>query len=102
MGALRNGHVLSGFKFSKPVTVTIHYSDHDLRMVSDKTQLTLRRWDGNAWQDAAETCDPPSVYARDQDNHVLSVPICHLSLFGLFGPTHHVYMPIVLRSYQLR
>jgi hypothetical protein len=91
-----------GMTFDEPVTVTIHYSEQDVRVISNESQLMLHWWDGSAWRGASETCDPPSVYARVQDNHVLSVPICHLSLFGLFGPTHQTYMPLVLRSSQLR
>ncbi len=80
-----------------PVTVTIHYSTRDTRLISDEEQLTLRWWNGSAWQDAAETCDPPSTYSRDREG-VLSVPICHLSRWALFGPTFRIYLPLVLRE----
>jgi hypothetical protein len=80
------------------VTVTIHYSEQDVRLVSDESQLTLRWWDGSAWQDAKETCSPPSGYVRDEARRVLSVPICHLSRFALLGPTNRVYLPLVMRD----
>ncbi len=86
------------FVFNEPVTVTIHYSEQDVRLVSDESQLTLRWWDGGVWQDAAETCNPTSGYVRDPAKRVLSVPICHLSRFALLGPTNRVYLPLVLRS----
>jgi hypothetical protein len=41
---------------------------------------------------------PPSAYQRDVGNHILRVPICRLGLFGLFGPTHQDYLPLVLSS----
>jgi hypothetical protein len=87
------------FTVDEPVTVTIHYSEKDTRLVSDESQLTLRWWDGGAWRDAAETCDQPSAYARDVSARVLSVPICHLSRFALLGPVERVYLPVVLRSH---
>jgi len=99
IGTFRDGHPLSGLTFSKPVTVTIHYSDQDVRVVSDESQLALWWWTGGGWEDAANTCDPPSAYNRDLANRVLSVPICHLSLFGLFGPTHQMYLPLILRHH---
>jgi hypothetical protein len=105
--AYQDGLPQPGFVFSAPVTVTIQYSEVDVRLVSEESELTLQRWIGDGrslpravagWADAADTCDPPLVYERDLDNHVLSLPICHLSTFGLFGPTESVYLPVVLRS----
>jgi hypothetical protein len=31
-----------------------------------------------------------------RDGHLLS---CHLSLFGLFGPTHQMVLPLILRHH---
>ncbi|MBN1656965.1 MAG: hypothetical protein JXA93_01120 [Anaerolineae bacterium] len=95
--AYLGGVLQPGFAFGAPVTVTIHYSDQDIRVVRDEGQLALW-WMGTAWQDAAGTCDPASTYDRNAAGNVLSVPICHLSLFGLFGPTNQVYLPLVLRG----
>jgi len=97
--AFRNGNRQPGFVFGAPATVTIHYSDQDVHLVSDESQLALWWWTGSEWRDAAQTCDPASSYTRDVVNNVLSVPICHLSEFGLFGPTHRVYLPLVLRTF---
>jgi hypothetical protein len=94
--AYQGGERQPGFTFDRPVTVTINYSAQDVRLVSDRDNLTLRWWDGNAWQDAAETCDPPSTPIRDDSQGLLRVPICHLSRFALLGPTQRVYLPLVL------
>jgi len=94
--AYQGGNPQPGFTFGAPVTATIRYSDEDVRLVTDEEQLVLSWWTGSEWQDAAQTCDPPSSYTRDLANNTLSVAICHLSLFGLFGPTHQVYLPLVL------
>jgi len=86
--------------FDVPVTVTIHYSDDGLYLVSNESKLSLCRWTGGQWQDVTETCNPPSSYMRDLENNVLSVDICHLGHFGLFGPTNQTFLPLVLSSYD--
>ncbi len=98
LAAYQGGQLQSGFTFGSPVTITIRYSDDDVRLVSDELRLTLYWWTGSAWQDAAETCSPTSIYTINVDGNVLSVPICHLSEFGLLGPTHNVYLPLVMRN----
>ena len=97
LAAYQGGVLQPGFTFSTPVTITIHYNDDDVRVVSDESALILYWWTGSAWQDAAETCSPASTYIRGPGNSV-SVPICHLSKFGLLGPTHNIYLPLVMRN----
>ncbi len=59
-------------------------------------ELTLWYWDGNAWGDAA--CGD---YDRGLGANVISVPICHLSDFVLFGEEKaFIYLPIILKSYS--
>jgi hypothetical protein len=99
LSALQGGAVQPDLAFNEPVTVTIHYSGADVRVVSDENELALYWWDGTGWTDASKTCDPPSEYVRDKVNRVLGVSICHLSRFGLFGPTHQIYLPLLLRSH---
>src|SRR5690606_27630449 len=50
-----------------PLTVTVGYSDDDVRVVSDRAGLALRWWDGAAWQDAAQSCAVPQPASVDQD-----------------------------------
>ncbi|MFC2036401.1 ELWxxDGT repeat protein [Chloroflexota bacterium] len=85
--------------FGAPVTVTIEYSDDDVRMVTDEDQLTLWLWAGSEWQDAAETCEPASTYVRDLVKNLMRVSICHGGLFGLFGPTNQTYLPLILYAH---
>jgi hypothetical protein len=96
--AYRGSEHQPGFAFDEPVTVTIRYSAQDVELISDEGGLTLRWWDGSAWQDAAETCEPPSTTVRDASRGLISVPICHLSRFGLFGPANRIYLPLVLST----
>jgi hypothetical protein len=87
--------LILGFTFEEPVTITIEYSDEDVEgLVED--ELTLQYWDGSTWGDAA--CGD---YDRDREANVISVPICHLSDFALFGEKETViYLPIILKSYS--
>lgn len=76
-------------------TVTINYREAEIRLVSDESQLTLRRWDGEAWQDAATDCAPVSVYSRDAENNTLQITICETGRYALFGPTNRSFLPFV-------
>jgi hypothetical protein len=97
LGAYQGGIFQSGFVFSKPITITVHYTDVDV-FVLDESSLELDHWDGVGWVDAATTCTPTSTYARHPDENWLAVPTCHLSEFALFGETTRVYLPLVLRN----
>jgi uncharacterized repeat protein (TIGR01451 family) len=92
--AYRSEALLPGFTFSIPVTITIYYTDTDVAGL-DENMLVLEYWNGStsAWEDAA--C---GSYKRHPEGNWLSVPICHLSRFGLFGPIHQVYLPLVMRN----
>jgi len=94
LGAYREGVLLPGFTFSLPVTVTIHYSDVDIRLV-DESQLTLWAWVGGHWQDAAQGCEPPAGYYREEDGNVVSLAICGTGGFKLMGPTYPTFLPVV-------
>jgi len=74
-----DGTLQSGYTFNISVTITIHYSDEDVAGMQEDS-LVLQYWNGETWVDAA--CGP---YERHPDENWLSVPICHLSVFALFG-----------------
>ncbi len=92
------GLVTAGFSFNSPITVTIEYSDYDLRAITDEASLVLLVNSGGGWEDAALTCDPPSLYSRDLVNGMISIAICDAGEFGLFGPTHEVILPILIKA----
>jgi hypothetical protein len=99
--AYRSGP-LPGFAFAQPVTVTIGYSDADVRWIHEDS-LRLYYWDGSDWIDATTTCTPTSVYVRDLGQNTLGVTICHLSEYGMMGmplPRYDIYLPIVMRGAQ--
>ena len=93
LDAYQSGVIVSGFTFSVPVTVTLHYADADIAGL-DEDSLVLEYWNGSAWVDAA--CGD---YDRHPNENWLAVPICHLSRFALFGEREYlIYLPLVLRN----
>ena len=100
--AYLGGSVQQGFAFSKPVTITIHYSEADVVGLGEDA-LTLDFWDGGGWVDAATTCTPVSTYDRHPTGNWLAVPICHLSEFALFGEgKHYIYLPLVFKGIKVK
>jgi Tol biopolymer transport system component len=97
LAAYQGGELRPGLAFSVPVTVTVHYSEGDLRVVSDEEGLVLLLRTGSGWQDAADTCDPSSSYGRDLAGRVLALPICRPGVLALFGPTEQSYLPLIQR-----
>ncbi len=104
--AYQAGTMQPNLTLDAPLEVSYYYSchpsyicDHDQHVatVTDENQLTLWWWNGSAWQDAAETCDPSSNYDRDLDNNILTVGVCQTGQYVLVGPTHQVYLPVIFR-----
>jgi hypothetical protein len=94
IAAYQSGAQQPDFIFGQPVIVTIHYSEQDVRLISDESLLILYRWENNTWVDAA--CGPYTRWLADMK---LTVPICHLSQFALLGPTNKIYLPLILRRW---
>jgi hypothetical protein len=94
-----DGEPQPSLRLAKPATITLHYSDADLRAVSDTNQLALWRWVDGAWHDASDTCDPPPAMNHDLTSQVLEVPVCQLGRFALLGPTHKAYLALILRGW---
>ncbi|MFZ1769651.1 MAG: hypothetical protein WAU00_10670, partial [Caldilinea sp.] len=93
LNAYRNNVLVETLQFQQPVTVILDYTDVDVAGLNENT-LVLQRWDAatSAWVDAA--C---GAYDRQPAQNRLSVPVCHLSQFGLFGPMQYLYLPTVRR-----
>ncbi len=97
----QEGMLLPDFQFNLPVTITLGYTDTEINGIYEGT-LVLEYWvdDISEWEDAANTCTPPSRYDRHLNENWLAVPICHLSHFALFGSVEQrLYLPLVLRNY---
>lgn len=97
LDAYRDSVLLEGFAFDTPVTMTLTYTDDQVAGVDEGT-LALYVREGTAWVDAATTCAPPSSYLREPDANRLTVPICHLSEYALFGEaSYKAFLPLVMR-----
>ncbi|GIW91555.1 MAG: hypothetical protein KatS3mg109_1987 [Pirellulaceae bacterium] len=93
LNVYQGGILQENLSLSSPIQVTIDYTDAEVFGL-DEELLVLLRWDPDtlSWTDAA--CGP---YNRQPAQNRLSVPVCHLSLFGLFGEQEFIYLPVVER-----
>jgi hypothetical protein len=99
LNAFQGAQQLENFAFQIPVTITIEYTDQDVLNLNEN-DLTLYYRDElvSKWVDVAASCTPSSSYIRHPDENWLSVPICHLSQFSLFGlPQFNIFLPVVIR-----
>jgi len=85
-------------EFSLPVTLTIAYSDFDIRFVTDESKLALYRWDGGGWAEASSSCTPAAVYDRSLSTGRISLSICKTGKYALYGPSHLTLYPVILRQ----
>lgn len=91
--AFRSNQLQSGFTFAQPVFVTIHYQDSDMIVMDEaKVRLLWLNPQTQGWEEAA--C---GNYVRQPAQNQLTVPICHLSQFSLFGETKQIFLPLVTR-----
>ncbi len=109
LDALRNGVVLPNFRFNEPLEITLAYSDSEVADL-DENSLTLYYLDTQQtparWVDAATTCTPASTITRQPDKNLMSVKVCHLTDFAMFGqaktiikPTlKAIYLPVVIKK----
>jgi hypothetical protein len=95
-----SGHALRispNITFPSPVTLTINYSQNDIRLFHDLNELKIL-WQMNSdWQDAILSCSAtrsitPQITAIADG--MLSGTICQTGLFTFFGPTHQLFFPI--------
>jgi hypothetical protein len=101
LDAYQNGQPLDNFLFNAPIEVVIEYTDDDVDVLNED-ELILPFWDGQAWVDAATSCDPVSIYNREPERNTFTVSICHLTEFSMFGlPTteFQLYLPVTLRGW---
>ena len=81
--------------FDPPLTLTLTYLDEDIQGMYEGS-LALNYWDTTTWLDATSTC-PGAEYTRDLAANTLSLPVCHLTEFALFGSYLHTMLPVLLK-----
>jgi len=93
LDAYQNDLLVTDYHFKNQIIVSLRYSDADLAGMNEN-KLSLLFWNeySNDWEDAA--CGP---YQRVPEENRLSVPICHLTQFGLFGQ-YTIYLPHVTKN----
>ncbi len=104
--AFRNGLPLPLFTLHRPATVTLEYSDADVRSIAEDS-LAVYAWrEGEGeeeegagdWRLAAATCSPSTVLPPQPDENRVQLTICHLGEFALFGREWTLYLPILMRQ----
>jgi hypothetical protein len=93
LSVYQGGVLQENLSLSSPLQVTIDYTDGEVWGL-DEDLLVLLRWEPStqSWVDAA--C---GQYDRQPAQNRISVPVCHLSLFGLFGEQEYIYLPVIRR-----
>jgi hypothetical protein len=91
-----DGVHIPNYIFTKPITITVEYSNADIAIISDENTLELRYWNGNTW-----SVNGITIIERDANNNRLVATVTHLSHFAVFGETHQIYLPLVLRNFGM-
>ncbi|HVN54428.1 MAG TPA: cadherin domain-containing protein [Anaerolineaceae bacterium] len=90
--AIINGQENKSYELNKPFTFTLTYPDASVRGIDEKT-MDLKVWSGSAWESAA--CGETT---RDLQANRLTVPVCRLGEFALFGDRQQqIFLPLVTR-----
>jgi hypothetical protein len=87
------GVQIPSFTFSKPVLVTLQYSDADVARLANENTLSLyRRTASGAWNWEPAAC---GTVTRDPVNNQITVPVCKSGVYALFGQNlFKVYLPV--------
>jgi hypothetical protein len=86
----------SGFTFSRTVTITIHYSDADVRGIFEDS-LKLYRWVTPTWEVVGAW--PGEAQTLDTVNNVLTAWVRRLGRFKVMGiGRHDIFLPLVNKS----
>ncbi len=90
LDAYQDGELLSGFRFNQPVTISIAYPMNNWK----ESSLDLDYWTGSTWAD-----DGIQIVSIDQEQHVITATISHLSQFVLTGQHEYkVILPVIYVS----
>jgi hypothetical protein len=84
--------------FPLPITVTIHFSQADIAVISAPEQLNLYYWNGLAWIPGRETCAGTPGPSLDLEGGLFSLQVCETGKYALYGPTHPVFLPFTGRE----
>ncbi len=102
LNAYQNNTRQANFQFQQPVTITINYNSN-VAARFEEDSLSLHYWDfgHEEWFEAA--C---GQYEHNPQENKVSVPVCHLTEFGLFGQSNAqppglngpLYLPLIVKK----
>ena len=98
----KEGIAQDAYALEEPVTVTVVYPPvvgMRCQGCVDEATLALYVWDGEAWEEAQNTCPPDSRYENLlMESNTYQVNVCHLSEFIMMGtPAYWAYLPMAVR-----
>jgi hypothetical protein len=96
LDAYLNQQLQAGYVFSRPITITLTYSDSDVAgLPQGEDSLELRRWDGSRWVSAGIT-----VTNRAPASNQLTVIVDRAGEYALLGgDMTFTYLPLVVSGY---
>ncbi len=97
--AYRDGLRLPDLSLAEPYQLIFAYDEAFTDSFVAESLVWWQRPSGTAtWDDAANSCSPPSDYQRDFDNNRLDLAVCSLGHLLLYGEAQHrLYLPAILR-----
>jgi hypothetical protein len=81
--------------FARRLTLTIAYTDGEVRLLRNEAQLTLYRWNSEVWVENSAVC--PGDTRHDVSANRFSTAICAPGRYMLAGPARGVSLPYVAR-----
>ncbi|RME41929.1 MAG: DUF11 domain-containing protein [Caldilineae bacterium] len=95
LNAYRGSVLLPGLTLNRPLTVAVRLAA-DGPAANGEVRLYYLA-SGGGWVEAQTTCAAgEQIYSATA--HTLTLPVCRLGEFALFGRLRYVYMPVVLRD----
>jgi hypothetical protein len=78
------------------VSVTLGYTDFDVRLISAESELSLYLWDGGGWVKSSQTCRVGTESLIDEEQNVLATKLCLAGRYALLGPSYQVRFPLLV------
>ena len=85
-------------ELSRSAGVTIHFSQADVAVLPAPAHLILFWWNGLDWIPARDICAPTPPPTLAQGQGITYEVVCETGRYALFGPTHPVFLPNIVRE----
>lgn len=74
----------SSFTFARPISITVHYRDSDVRVVKEGS-LRLGTVNNGLWSNVTDTCSPPTTTSVDSSGRLMQTEGCGIGRFALLN-----------------